>query len=89
MSITLAPYACSDHQSRGRRYAEPKPTNRSEYQRDRDRIIHSVAFRTFIVRVVIPDIVGHDAKLHLLTLGNTKSREQDCHKKKQCSKFHG
>lgn len=41
----LAPYAASSATSRGRRYPEPEHPYRSMYQRDRDRIIHSVAFR--------------------------------------------
>jgi len=41
----LAPYAAHSSQSRGRRHAEAGPGSRSEYQRDRDRIIHSTAFR--------------------------------------------
>lgn len=43
--MPLAPYACLAETSRGRRHAEPPPAERSEFQRDRDRIIHSVAFR--------------------------------------------
>ncbi len=41
----LAPYAAHSAKSRGRRYQEPAPGSRSEFQRDRDRIIHSTAFR--------------------------------------------
>jgi dGTPase len=41
----LAPYAAHSSQTRGRRHPEPGPGERSEYQRDRDRIIHSTAFR--------------------------------------------
>ncbi|WP_374011298.1 deoxyguanosinetriphosphate triphosphohydrolase [Massilia sp. Se16.2.3] len=41
----LAPYAAHSAKSRGRRFAEPAPGSRSEFQRDRDRIIHSTAFR--------------------------------------------
>lgn len=41
----LAPYACDAARSRGRLYAEPASPTRSEFQRDRDRIIHSTAFR--------------------------------------------
>jgi dGTPase len=41
----LAPYAAQSSKSRGRRHAEPSPGSRSEFQRDRDRIIHSTAFR--------------------------------------------
>lgn len=38
-------YASDPHQSRGRLVAEPESPSRSLFQRDRDRIIHSVAFR--------------------------------------------
>src|SRR5476649_1768715 len=43
--IPLAPYAVSEANTRGRLYAEPNSSNRSPWQRDRDRIIHSSAFR--------------------------------------------
>lgn len=42
---TLAPYACRPEESRGRRFAEAESETRSPFQRDRDRIIHSEAFR--------------------------------------------
>ena len=41
----LAPYASDTEQSRGRRYSEPESPIRTVFQRDRDRIIHSAAFR--------------------------------------------
>jgi dGTPase len=41
----LAPYAVGDEGGLRRHYAEPPPTYRSEFQRDRDRIVHSAAFR--------------------------------------------
>ena len=41
----LAPYACLPDQSRGRLHPERMSTFRSPFQRDRDRIIHSSAFR--------------------------------------------
>src|SRR5688572_8890904 len=41
----LAPYAQFSTESRGRKYREPKSDWRGEYQRDRDRVIHSRAFR--------------------------------------------
>jgi dGTPase len=41
----LAPYACHPEASRGRLHAERMSTFRSPFQRDRDRIIHSSAFR--------------------------------------------
>ncbi len=43
--MTLAPYACQPEMSRGRLYPETTSTFRSPFQRDRDRIIHSSAFR--------------------------------------------
>lgn len=45
MGQVLAPYACQPDGSRGRFHAEPESLTRSPYQRDRDRIIHSAAFR--------------------------------------------
>ncbi|HZA65672.1 MAG TPA: deoxyguanosinetriphosphate triphosphohydrolase [Geminicoccaceae bacterium] len=41
----LAPYACDPERSRGRRHLEPEDPLRSPFQRDRDRIVHSTAFR--------------------------------------------
>ena len=43
--LQYAPYACAPGQSRGRLYSEPESPTRSVFQRDRDRIIHSAAFR--------------------------------------------
>jgi dGTPase len=43
--IGLAPYAAHAARSRGRRHAEPAPGQRTEFQRDRDRVIHCTAFR--------------------------------------------
>ncbi len=40
-----APYACHPERSRGRLYAEPESPTRTVFQRDRDRVIHSSAFR--------------------------------------------
>ena len=41
----LAPYAQFSSDSRGRKYPEPPPIWRTQFQRDRDRVIHSRAFR--------------------------------------------
>ncbi|WP_173979779.1 deoxyguanosinetriphosphate triphosphohydrolase [Magnetospirillum sp. UT-4] len=41
----LACYACRPDRSRGRLHAEPESGTRTPFQRDRDRIIHSAAFR--------------------------------------------
>jgi dGTPase len=43
--LELAAYAVSDAASRGRRIAEQPPQTRTEFQRDRDRIVHCAAFR--------------------------------------------
>lgn len=43
--MPLAPYACDPAASRGRLHAEPESAHRTPFQRDRDRIIHSSAFR--------------------------------------------
>ena len=40
-----AAYAAQSEHSRGRRFTEAPPAGRTEFQRDRDRIIHSTAFR--------------------------------------------
>ncbi len=41
----LKPYALRSHGSRGRHYQDPEPRYRTAFQRDRDRIVHSAAFR--------------------------------------------
>jgi dGTPase len=61
-SLILAPYAAHEAQSRGRRHPEPKPDFRSEYQRDRDRIIHSNAFRRLVYKTQV--FVNHEGDLY-------------------------
>jgi dGTPase len=58
----LAPYAASEAQSRGRRYDEPAARYRGEYQRDRDRIIHSTAFRRLVYKTQV--FVNHEGDLY-------------------------
>jgi dGTPase len=58
----LAPYAADDRRSRGRRFPEAPPQYRSEYQRDRDRIIHSNAFRRLAYKTQV--FVNHEGDLY-------------------------
>jgi len=62
MVAAFAPYAADELQSRGRRYAEQSSTYRGEYQRDRDRIIHSTAFRRLIYKTQV--FVNHEGDLY-------------------------
>lgn len=57
----LAPYAVNEILSRGRDIPEPKPKARSEFQRDRDRIIHSTAFRRLEYKTQV--FVNHEGDL--------------------------
>jgi dGTPase len=58
----LAPYAADESRGRGRRYPEAPARYRGEYQRDRDRIIHSTAFRRLVYKTQV--FVNHEGDLY-------------------------
>jgi dGTPase len=59
--LAPAPYACHPKQTRGRRHAEPAPTGRNHFQRDRDRIIHCNAFRLLEYKTQV--FINHEGDL--------------------------
>jgi len=61
MVADRVPYAAGPGNSRGRRLREAPPRGRSEYQRDRDRIIHSTAFRRLEYKTQV--FVNHEGDL--------------------------
>ena len=65
----LAPYAMKSKDSRGRKYPEEEHQYRSIYQRDRDRIIHSTAFRRLEYKTQV--FVNHEGDYYRTRLTHT------------------
>ena len=59
--MNLASYACDSALSRGRRIPEPVAPTRSDFQRDRDRIVHSTAFRRLVYKTQV--FLNHEGDL--------------------------
>ncbi|MDP2921681.1 MAG: deoxyguanosinetriphosphate triphosphohydrolase [Candidatus Omnitrophota bacterium] len=66
---TLALYAMRSSDTRGRKYPEAEPKHRSVYQRDRDRIIHSTAFRRLEYKTQV--FVNHEGDYYRTRLTHT------------------
>jgi len=59
--MPLAPYASDPQRGRGRRHPEPPAPTRDDYQRDRDRIVHSTAFRRLVYKTQV--FLNHEGDL--------------------------
>ena len=59
--MSLAPYACHPDHSRGRRFAQAPAPTRTEFQRDRDRIVHCTAFRRLVYKTQV--FLNHEGDL--------------------------
>jgi len=61
MNSALAVYACDPAATRGRRFAQAPAPTRTDYQRDRDRIVHCTAFRRLVYKTQV--FLNHEGDL--------------------------
>src|SRR5213596_4370806 len=73
-AAALAPYAMRSRDSRGRRHPEPEHALRMAFQRDRDRIIHSTAFRRLEYKTQV--FVNHEGDYYRTRLTHTMEAAQ-------------
>src|SRR3990167_8557074 len=73
-SLVLAPYAVTEKKSKGKKYPESEHPIRRAFQRDRDRIIHSTAFRRLQYKTQV--FVNHEGDHYRTRLTHTLETSQ-------------